>query len=158
MILPKEKKNVVVFDLDGTLALIDHRRHFVTNGRTRWDLFYEACDQDEPNIPVIRMLQTLVLAGCQVMIVSARSDQVKDKTIAWLTKYVVKPNMGILLPTLVMRPAKDSTPDDVLKLKWLNDGTIPRDRVLCVFDDRNKVVAMWRTQGISCFQVAPGDF
>jgi hypothetical protein len=30
--------------------------------------------------------------------------------------------------------------------------------VLCVFDDRDKVVKMWRENGINCFQVAPGDF
>ena len=27
-----------------------------------------------------------------------------------------------------------------------------------VYDDRNKVVAMWREEGIQCFQVALGDF
>ena len=33
-----------------------------------------------------------------------------------------------------------------------------KDRILCVFDDRTKVVNMWRDNGLSCFQVAPGDF
>ena len=32
------------------------------------------------------------------------------------------------------------------------------NRILCVFDDRTKVVNMWRENGLSCFQVAPGDF
>ena len=26
------------------------------------------------------------------------------------------------------------------------------------FDDRDRVVAMWREEGVPCFQVAPGDF
>ena len=38
------------------------------------------------------------------------------------------------------------------------DGTIPRERVLCAYDDRDKVVAAWRAAGVPCFQVAPGDF
>jgi hypothetical protein len=25
-------------------------------------------------------------------------------------------------------------------------------------DDRQKVVDMWRAEGLTCFQVAPGDF
>ena len=48
------------------------------------------------------------------------------------------------------------TPDDVLKQNWLND--LDKKDILCVFDDRQKVVDMWRNNGISCFQVAPGDF
>jgi hypothetical protein len=43
---------------------------------------------------------------------------------------------------------------------WLDD-LFPgdkKDRILCVFDDRQKVVDMWRDNGIDCFQVAPGDF
>jgi Straboviridae polynucleotide kinase len=31
-------------------------------------------------------------------------------------------------------------------------------QILCVFDDRQKVVDMWRSLGQACFQVAPGDF
>lgn len=38
------------------------------------------------------------------------------------------------------------------------DGTLPRERIAMVFDDRDKVVAMWRRQGLTCLQVAPGDF
>ena len=30
--------------------------------------------------------------------------------------------------------------------------------VLCVFDDRNQVVDMWREIGLKCLQVQPGDF
>lgn len=32
------------------------------------------------------------------------------------------------------------------------------ERVLCAYDDRDRVVVMWRAEGIPCFQVAPGDF
>lgn len=31
-------------------------------------------------------------------------------------------------------------------------------RVEIVFDDRNSVVKMWRLLGLTCFQVAEGDF
>ena len=33
-----------------------------------------------------------------------------------------------------------------------------RDRLVCIFDDRNKVVEMWRRLGITCLQVDDGDF
>ena len=51
-------------------------------------------------------------------------------------------------------------PDEVLKKKMLLEfvGDEWRSEVFCVFDDRQKVVDMWRDLGLTCFQVAPGDF
>ena len=46
-----------------------------------------------------------------------------------------------------------------LKQHWLdNDPYIDKDDVFAVFDDRNQVVDMWRDNGLTCFQVADGDF
>ena len=33
-----------------------------------------------------------------------------------------------------------------------------KNDVLCVYDDRQKVVDMWREEGLVCCQVAPGNF
>jgi hypothetical protein len=60
-----------------------------------------------------------------------------------------------------MRPATGGgmfTPDDILKEAWLREQFPDKNNILCVYDDRDKVVAMWRRNGIPCFQVAPGDF
>ena len=45
-----------IFDLDGTLALIDHRRHFLDDQADpkRWQKFFAACVDDQPNEPVRR--------------------------------------------------------------------------------------------------------
>ena len=51
-------------------------------------------------------------------------------------------------------------PDDKLKKEWL-DELFPFPNALdivCVFDDRDKVVKMWRDNGLTCMQVAPGNF
>ena len=52
-------------------------------------------------------------------------------------------------------------PDDKLKQRWLDD-LFPIDSkrldIVCVFDDRDKVVDMWRKNGLTCMQVAPGNF
>ena len=51
-------------------------------------------------------------------------------------------------------------PDDKLKQHWL-DSLFEGDRkndIVCVFDDRDKVVKMWRENGLDCFQVANGNF
>lgn len=60
---------------------------------------------------------------------------------------------------LTMRQEGDYTPDDILKRKWL-DGMLvdDRHRLVATFDDRDRVVAMWRAAGVLCFQVADGEF
>jgi hypothetical protein len=58
-----------------------------------------------------------------------------------------------------MRPEGDFTPDEQLKFSWLTEMEPPeRNRLIATFDDREKVVKMWREAGVPCFQVAPGAF
>lgn len=60
---------------------------------------------------------------------------------------------------LTMRVEGDFTPDEKLKEGWLSSlSSHDRRRLVCVFDDRDKVVSMWRSNGVACFQVAPGGF
>ena len=47
--------------------------------------------------------------------------------------------------------------DEILKKDML-DNHVDIDDVFLVVDDRNKVVKMWRSLGLSVFQVADGDF
>ena len=50
-------------------------------------------------------------------------------------------------------------PDEKLKQHWLDDvfGEA-KDQIVAVFDDRDKVVDMWRKNNLTCMQVAPGNF
>lgn len=139
----------VVFDLDGTIALNDHREHFIKQDPPDWDAFYEACDKDEPNYAVIQTLEALWSSGHDIIILSGRSDQVREKTEDWLTDH------GVFFDRLIMRPEGDYTPDDKLKQRFLDEYGLNPDLAI---DDRTKVVAMWRSLGIPCWQVAPGDF
>src|SRR4051812_5587965 len=87
-------KKIVIFDLDGTIALIDHRRHFVEGKGARatnaeWRNFFAACVDDKPNEPVIETLRALRAQGYSVIILSGRSDEVADQTKTWLKDYNV---------------------------------------------------------------------
>jgi len=141
----------VVFDLDGTLALNEHRQHYVDRpvGEKDWRGFFAACDMDEPNWPVIQVLLALVHTGHDVEIWSGRSAEVNDKTERWLAE------QGLAFVPRKMRPEGDHTPDHELKAQWLADAS---QKPRLVFDDRASVVAMWRANGVACAQVAPGDF
>lgn len=139
----------VVFDLDGTLALTEHRAHFLQGpGPKDWRSFYAACDQDEPCKPLIEMLKTMWFDNYDIEIWSGRSDEVAEKTTAWLAA------QGLGDIPIRTRKAGDHRPDTVLKAEWLDEGRTPD----LVFEDRASMVAMYRARGIVCCQVAPGDF
>ena len=139
----------VVFDLDGTLALTEHRAHFLEREKKDWRAFYAACDKDQPCHPVIRTLQALYATGADVEIWSGRSKEVWDKTIAWLGEH------GLGHIPVKMREEGDHRPDTVIKREWF-EACDAKPRL--VFEDRASVVAMWRSLGVVCAQVAPGDF
>lgn len=148
-----------IFDLDGTLALIDHRRAILDekDDPHRWRRFYAACGEDEPNPPVIDTMERLRLVA-DVWIFSGRSAEVRDLTIAWLTTHTSFLHHD-LDTALVMRQEGDHRPDDALKREFLDRMLVDdQRRLVAVFDDRDRVVKMWRDAGVPCFQVAPGDF
>lgn len=152
-----------IFDLDGTLADVEHRAHYVRDGNRQWDRFFAECVNDPPIREVITVLRTLVEAGHRVEIWSGRSDAVRKETEEWLDKHIGVFDVGgydiELLPASKllkhMRPAKDFQSDTTLKEGWLNACDAKPDMI---FDDRQKVVDMWRKNGVRCAQVAPGDF
>ena len=146
---------IVIFDLDGTLALIDKRRDLATkdNGKFDWDVFFnpDNISLDLPNQPVIDMANLLHKQGFRIFILSGRSDVTHQATVNWLN------DNGIWWDHLVMRPQNHLyLPDNDLKQMWLD--SIGKDNVAMVFDDRQQVVDMWRDNGLTCFQVADGNF
>ena len=155
-------KNTVIFDLDGTLALIEKRR--IKAGKSAdgketkkmdWDVFHDPSNihLDEPNIPVIKMAQLFAEDGFNIVIFSGRSDKTEHTTRSWLSRNRVP------FHKLVMRPHKTMNfiPDEILKKDMLDKHADIND-IFMVVDDRQKVVDMWRDLGLTVFQVAPGDF
>ena len=150
-------KNTVIFDLDGTLADITARKELATksNGKLDWVVFHDPSNikLDVPNEPVVKMAQMFAENGFTNIIFSGRTDKTKYSTRSWLT------HNRIPFQKLVMRDSKINhyTPDDILKKDML-DKYIDINDVFLVVDDRQKVVDMWRSLGLTVFQVADGNF
>lgn len=160
-----------VFDLDGTLADITHRRHLVSgkNGQKKdWRSFYRSCVSDLPMPHIIATLVALYDANHKIEIWSGRSDEVLFETFDWLTDNVLarieNPRYSFSGESYIadifvrMRKAVDHRPDEKLKQEWLDESIAQGKKITAAFDDRNRIVEMWRRNGIPCFQVAPGDF
>ena len=150
-------KNTIIFDLDGTLALIDKRREVSTkpNGKLDWDKFFDPANikLDVPNPPVVKMAQLFAEQGFNIVIFSGRSNKTERTTRSWLS------NHKIPFQKLVMRDSEANhfTPDWVLKKDMLDEHVDIND-VFLVVDDRDRVVKLWRSLGLTTFQVADGDF
>ncbi len=152
-------KRVYIFDIDGTLANVTHRQHLI-DGTTMpkdWPAFYAACDQDEPIPHMVDLLHTLA-GDTDILFATGRTEDVREKTLAWLNRFLPRFEGTIWSSDLYMRASGDYRADTIVKAEMLDrmiaDGWTP----IMVFEDRASVVTMWRERGIPCCQVAPGDF
>lgn len=150
---------MIVFDLDGTLANFDHRKHII-EGKSRddtlaWALFYQSCGEDKPIYPICDLLMSLA-RDVNIEIWTGRSESCRLITIAWLKKHVFhNSSLFNYAVSLKMRPLNDRSHDWELKERWLREAKL---KVELVFEDRDSVVAMFRKNGILCAQVAPGAY
>lgn len=139
-------QRAVIFDLDGTVALRDKG----PNGRDPYDM--TRVGEDVPNYDVLtiaRLLHSSSVPGYEVtiMFVSGRDETARDQTQRWLHHHFGSSDFY-----LYMREANDMRPDETIKFEILQN--LQRSwRIIATFDDRNRVVDMWRANGVTCFQV-----
>ena len=148
-------KDTIICDLDGTLANCEHRVHHVQNKPKNWDAFYAGVRDDVVNYPVLHVLDKFMnYEGWHYNIIfcSGRPERCRADTENWLREACHISNF-----TLLMRKDGDFRADYIVKQEIL-DNHINKDKVLFVLDDRQQVVDMWRRNGLTCFQVAEGDF
>lgn len=144
----------IVFDLDGTLADSTERaqRFLIDPPKKDWKGFNEAAFHDKPLWQTVDIFKQMIEAGHIVEIWTGRGAEVYVETIDWLTKHTSVQHMVSL--NVRMRPIGDHLHDDDLKKEWSEQFGKPD----LVFEDRQRVVDMWRSIGVVCYQVAPGDF
>jgi hypothetical protein len=141
-------------DIDGTLADLTHRLHFIQKKPADWDGFFAECYADAPIYEVIETVKLLASAGARIVLVTGRSDACEVDTLNWLLA------QGISHLALYMRKAGDHRPDDIVKAELLEEIKSDWDDepILGVFEDRQQVVDMYRAKGLRVFQVAEGKF
>jgi len=153
-------RRAYIFDLDGTLANIEHRLHHIRNDTGNgnhasgdWDAFNDAIPHDIPNWDLINVMQCLNMEF-HVIVVTGRmySDKVYADTVQWLAKH----SAGY--DAIYFRPNGDYRSDYIVKKEIYENFIKEEYDVLAVFDDRQTVVDMWRSLGLRCYQVQPGDF
>lgn len=146
---------LVVFDIDGTLANIEHRLGYVRSQPKNWAAFDAGIPNDKVNEPVARVFHSLHNGENTIIFASGRSERSRQATVDWLRAN--KMWFGSY-SRLYMRKADDFRPDDVVKREILDQIIADYGRKPdMVFDDRPRVVRMWRDNGIFVFDVYQGE-
>jgi predicted kinase len=140
--------DAVLVDIDGTVALIPE------GGRSPYDR--TRVSEDIPNWPVIDLIRCFIDAhsAWHIIFVSGRegTEQCRTDTLKWLE------GVGFIDRPLYMRPEGDMRNDAVIKYELYNKHIRGKFNVRYVVDDRNRVVEMWRSLGLTVLQVADGNF
>ena len=134
----------IICDIDGTAAKM--------NGRSPYD--YSQVHTDLPNTPIVDLVNTIrdVNNAPQVIFVSGRKAECREATQQWLKDYF------FFDYPLFMRADGDDRDDRIVKEEIYRREIEGKYNVVFVLDDRDRVVEKWRELGLTCLQVAPGDF
>ena len=136
-------KKALLIDVDGTVALRNTRNPF------DWSRISE----DSPNLQVIDVVKRLASTGLELIFITGRGQRLHGTTSVWLAKHVGTPF------TLFCRTDKDLRRDEIIKREIFEEEILGKYEIVAVFDDRNRVVEMWRNQlALTCMQVGNGDF
>ena len=134
----------IICDLDGTLSINDHGRSFFKA---------DDCDKDALNEPVALVLKLAMMDDIQIIYLSGREDKYREPTQRFLSDHNLSNNN-----ILIMRETDDTRADNIIKWEIYQEHIEPNYDIHFILDDRQQVVDMWRSKGLTCFQVADGKF
>ena len=143
----KSLPRAIICDLDGTLC--------IHNGRSPFE--YNKCDTDLPNKAVIKIIENYLSygQGNKIIFLSGREDSCFEKTKTW-----IKDNVSLMdtESLLLMKKTGDNRKDCIVKKEIFDAEIKDKYHIDYILDDRDQMVKLWRSMGLTCLQVADGDF
>jgi len=140
-----DKPKCILVDVDGTLAKMKRG----PGERSPYD--WHRVNEDQPNRPIINLVNTL----CDVytiIILTGRDGIALEDTKKWLKEY------GVYYDEIYIRPEGNTQKDSIIKHNIYVNHILPHYDVEFVLDDRDQVVNLWRSIGLTCLQVDYGNF
>lgn len=140
-----------IFDVDGTMANDEHRKHHLLGDKREWDEFFSKQHLDEPYEAVLTVLDALKAQGHKCIVITGRDERHREATLEWIMQHH---DGNFSSDDLYMRPKDDRRNDDLIKEEILERILTenPNYVVQGVFEDRHRVVDMWRRNGYYCFE------
>lgn len=168
----------VICDIDGTLADISHRLHFVkktcydcgnfhdgqncsaggVHDKKDWKSFFSEMINDTVRTDIRDIVLDYKEKGYSIIFVSGRPDNYRDETKYWLSNVAFKNTKfveGEDYATILMRRAGDRRPDNETKEDILKTHFELED-IECVMDDRPRCIRVWKEAGLKVIDCGDG--
>lgn len=149
-----------IFDIDGTLADCGHRIKYLGEKPKNWEAFFshEEMMKDSLIEPIARVFELIRQDPMSdIIFVTGRPARTRGTTKQWIQQNLdfwwndhAEPEV------LYMRADGDRRNDDIVKTEIAQK--IGPENIICVFEDRARVVKAWRALGIRVCQVAEGEY
>jgi hypothetical protein len=159
MPLPKMRHRWAIIDLDGSISDCSARRQLAMSARAAtdptekaalWDRFHAGCSNDPAHEAEVILVQLWIQAGGRALFLTGRTDNYRVQTQRWLKAKGLPPT------PLIMREVGyhgTSVEFKRAKLDLIKEYFMaPGDVISFVLEDHDKLVAMWRSLGITCIQ------
>ena len=138
-------KNIILCDIDGTVANNDHRQHFL-EGKKDWDGFFDALDKDEPIYPIINKIVKEQQYGKDIIFLTGRPERYRNTTHTWLKEYF---NFEI---KMLMRKDNDQRDKLIIKREIFEINFDIRE-IFLIFENDKDLISMWKKIGANVFDV-----
>jgi predicted kinase len=141
----KRLPKALIVDIDGTLALHVNRGPYDTSR-------YETDELERRLARILSDLHDIAADGYYLLLLTGRYEEHRAVTSSWLS------DNRFSYDELHMRSDGDHRRDNVIKLELFDKHVRDRFNVIAAFDDRDRVVRLWRRLGLLTCQVQYGDF
>ena len=129
--MAERSRPLAVVDIDGVLADVGHRLHFLDRRPKDWKGFFAAARVDPPHPEGLTIVAELALDH-DIVLLTGRPERCRADTEAWLADH------GVDYELLVMRPTGNHRPAAEVKVGLL--GVLARDRTVAVLVDDDEAV------------------
>lgn len=137
--MPAADRPLAIVDIDGVLADVRHRVHFVEQRPKNWARFFAAAIDDAAHPEGLAVVAKLT-EDHEIVFLTGRPEHLRSDTAEWLGRH------GLDAHRLVMRPEGDRGPSARFKVRALQ--RLARQRtVAIVIDDDTQVIAAMRDAG-----------
>ena len=149
-----EKDSIVLCDIDGTVADIKHRLHYVKSEKKDWKGFFSNMEDDVVREEIKDLIIDHFNKGKTIIFLSGRPENYSRVTSEWL----IKNGLGFAY-TIIMRKGNDKRPDDQTKRDLFNEYFPDKEVISMIYDDRPRVIRIWQELGLKVVDVGFGvDF
>lgn len=148
----RERRPIILVDIDGTLVDNSHRRHLIPKENFRdpysWEAYNKACADDIPIHENLTTVRTLIDSGFLAVFVTSRGASSKFETQEQLR------SMHLPVSPLIMRPMDELRPPHEWKAVVAEAvANYYGYKITAAIEDDPRVCQAYREQGIAVAQV-----